>query len=492
VFGQAAAARRRVDNKGVDRMRAETYLRQVAEAELRRAMDQPAQTSPIERHPGAGRLGMHSMRLDRVAQALISVGALEMSVAEAVDDAFGIALAVRPPGQSPPAIERAAMARRQVSAMRRVRASSVSVPPAPPGTPLGPPGGPALHRIASAGVMLPVSADDERGELYLLAYSHTGTGARLTAIGRSRGHAFHPGIFRLDRLAATDDKGNSYGFDFTGESGGSEWSGELTLRPEPPPDIRWLDVESGDIIRRIDLDPQSAPADVTLTRDTHTPGEHYLHGIAAQILASFSTSPHDLSRQVIEFRPRPPGHVTHGIGDIVAALLAAGVLSALSPVPGQLVSLCESLSIADHGIAASPARDLPEPWLSMLAHIHRRKPRAALAAEGGAGAALALPELDGIRLCVLGLHNGTDGTVLHVQATGVHSGDRDAALPLMWIRDESGRWHTTRKNMSGMQHDGEMSMRLDVVPPLGRGSTIELLVAGWSAQVRATLPLRWS
>ncbi len=477
----------------MDRIRAETYLRQVAEAELRRAMNQPAQPALIEGRPGAGRLGMRSMRMDRVAHALISVGAVERSVAEAVDDDFGIALAVRPSDQSPLATERAATLRPRIARMRRVRTSVLRISPTPPGTPLGSPGGRVLHRIASAGTMLPVlSADDERGELHLLAYSHTGADARLTAIGRSRGHAFHPGIFRLERLTATDDRGNSYGFFFNGESDGSEWVGELTLRPEPPPDIRWLDVESGHTTRRIDLDLQPAPSDVTLTRDTHTPGEHYLHGIAAQILASLYTDPDGLSRQAIEFRPILPEHVTHGIGDIVAALLAAGVLSPLSPVPGQLVTLCESLSIADHDIAASPVRDLPKPWLSMLAHIRRRKPRAAPPAEGCAGAALALPELDGIRLRILGLHSGAAGTVLHVRATGVRSDDRDAALPLMWIRDESGRWHTTRKNPSGLEHSGELSARLDVVPPLGRGSTIELLVAGWSAQVRATLPLRWS
>jgi hypothetical protein len=432
------------------------------------------------------------MRMDRVAQALISVGAVEMSVVEALNDDFGIALEVRPPGESSPVTTGAAMAHRQIARIRRVTASSVPVSPAPPGTPPGPPGAPVLHRIASVGMMLPVSADDQRGELHLLAYSHAGTDARLTAIGRSRTHAFYPGIFRLERLTATDDKGNSYGFALNGESDGSEWTGDLTLRPEPPPDIRWLDIKSGDTTRRIDLEPRSTPADATLTRDTHTPGEHYLHGMVAQILAAHFISPHDLGRQVTGFRPTLPGRVTHGIGDIVAALLAAGVLSPLSPVPGQLATLYGSLSIADHGIAAPPARDLPEPWLSVLSHIHRRKPRPAPVAEGCAGAALALPELDGIRLRIHGLQNTAVSTVMHVRATGVRTNNRDAALPLVWVRDESGRWHTTRKNVSVMRPDGELSAYLDVVPPLGRGSTIELLVAGWSAQVRATLPLRWS
>jgi len=490
----ATAAQRRVDNMGVDRVRAETYLRQVAEDELRRAMNQSAQPATLERHPGAGRLGMPSLRLDRVAHALISVGAVEASVAEAIGDEFGTALAVRSPDQSPPASGQGPVARaaRRIAVARSIRVSRAFLSSAPPGAPAGPPGDRVLHRIAAAGLLLPLSVDGERGELHLLSYTHTGTDARLTVIGLSRGLVFHPGIFRMQPLAATDDRGNSYRLAFSGEGDDSGWVGELALHPEPPRDIRWLDVESGDATRRIDLDPQAAPPDVALTRDTHTPAERYLHGIAAQVLGSLSADPQDLGGQVIEFRPVSQRHVTQGTGDIVAALLAASALSPLSPVPGQLVTLCESLSIADHGIAATPAGDLPEPWVSMLTHFHRRRPRLAPAAAGCAGAALALPELDGVSLSVLGLHNDVDGTVLHVRATGVPTDGHDADLPLIWLRDESGRWHTTRKNVSRTRQDGELSVRLDVVPPLGRGAAIELLVAGRSAQARATLPLRWT
>src|SRR5271165_332364 len=48
-----------------------------------------------------------------------------------------------------------------------------------------------------------------------------------------------------------------------------------------------------------------------------------------------------------------------------------------------------------------PARDLPEPWLSMLAHSHRKNTRTAPAGDGCAAAVVAFPELDGIRLAIL-------------------------------------------------------------------------------------------
>src|SRR6266704_5717744 len=65
------------------------------------------------------------------------------------------------------------------------------------------------------------------------------------------------------------------------------------------------------------------------------------------------------------------------------------------PVPGQLAALCTSLNVDGHGITASTARDLPEPWPSMLAHYRRRTTRAAPAPDGCAATAVALPELTG-------------------------------------------------------------------------------------------------
>jgi len=91
----------------MDRGRAETHLRQLAEAELRRA------TAP-------GALGRgHAGRLPLVAQALIAVGAVDVGTADEIQAGLDLALAaryqaddttpqqlagligVRPPGPSP-------------------------------------------------------------------------------------------------------------------------------------------------------------------------------------------------------------------------------------------------------------------------------------------------------------------------------------------------------------------------------------------------------
>ena len=68
----------------------------------------------------------------------------------------------------------------------------------------------------------------------------------------------------------------------------------------------------------------------------------------------------------------------------------------------------------------------------------------------------------------------------------------DLEFPLrIWVRDSGGRWHATRAcGWAGAS--GEVTMRLQVLPPLSRDTAwIDVLAAGHSAEVRVTLPLRW-
>ena len=96
----------------------------------------------------------------------------------------------------------------------------------------------------------------------------------------------------------------------------------------------------------------------------------------------------------------------------VAALQACGAVLLLSPVPGQLATWCAGLNVGGHGITAPSASDL-------LAHRHqRRKTGTASERHGCAAAAVMLPDLDGIRLAILGLHNYRDNTAVHLHASG--------------------------------------------------------------------------
>ena len=54
------------------------------------------------------------------------------------------------------------------------------------------------------------------------------------------------------------------------------------------------------------------------------------------------------------------------------------------------------------------------------------------------------------------------------------------------------RWHATRVTGWNENEDGEMTMRLQVIPPLSHATAwIDVLAAGRSAEARATLPVRW-
>ena len=106
---------------------------------------------------------------------------------------------------------------------------------------------------------------------------------------------------------------------------------------------------------------------------TASPGDHLLHAVAARLLAKADPNGFPLPESGPPSQPLAAGD--EGFGDVIAALQAAGALSPLSPVPGQFAALCGRLHLSGHGIAAPPARDLPEPWLSMLVYYRRGQAR---------------------------------------------------------------------------------------------------------------------
>jgi DNA-directed RNA polymerase specialized sigma24 family protein len=440
------------------------------------------------RHVLSGGSGEHLARVARVAQVLTAVGALDEEVADQILGELELTLAIRQAGS----LGRGGPGPgswRWSSPMRpRPR------PAAGSGTTAG--AGAAPARVVRLGQVIPVPGEDASGEVYLLSYAQTASGPQLSLFARDRLWSVRPGpperwASRLEQFTATDDRGTSYQLKARDLGGGPDgWT--LMLHPGPPYDPRWLDLATivGEPAVRVDLHPSArAPQDATVTVSaaTASPGEHLLHAVAARLLAAPAA---DLAAP----GPGPPATAADGLGDVIAALQAAGALSPLSPVPGQLAALCARLHLTGHGITAPPARNLPGPWLSMLAHYYRRKTGAAR--DGCAAAAVTLPGIDGITLAILGLHNCQGRTVVHVHASGpmcqaAYWPDELYYWPVTWIRDSGGRWHATRiRGQSGT--GGQTALRVEVVPPLSRTTTwIEVVTAGRSAQARARLPLRW-
>jgi hypothetical protein len=435
------------------------------------------------------------MRLAQVTQALSAVHAIDAGIAEKITADLDLALAARLPGELGKTGPRGPMRTRMMGHQ-----------PAPPGaytfSGLGP------QRVVPVGQVIRIRAYDTRGELCLLAYTQTADSAWFTVSGWVDGlldgspttYGPRPGPAGLApqeqlapaggpplhrRFTAADDQGARYQLSFSGGQSGSDLEGVLHLRPDPSHEIRWLDLSTtpSEAATRINLDLRDPPPDVTVTQSAASPGEFVLNGIAARLLA---TGPGSNSR------------VADGLGDVVAALQAAGALPVASPVPGQLARLCASLGISGHNITAPLEGELPEPWLSVLTYHHRGRPAPVHGIGTWATAVAELPELDGARIAILGLHQNEHDTIVHMLAGGVvmepdwpqNRGFRP--WPVLWIRGSGGGWHTTRLAGMNSKEGGAVMLRLAMVPSLARGDTgIEVIATGQSAEVRVCLPLRW-
>ena len=176
----------------MDREGAETHLRLLAEAELRRVMTMPAGSIP-------GR--WYSARLALVGRALIAVGAVGADVADQIQTDVGLAVAARHrffarapgPGRIRPAPRRAAW------------------------------------RVVPAGQVITIRDGDLRREVLVVACVQSAGGERVIV---------DEWPFDSFTCTATDDRGLSYQIAWAGEMAPRE----LLLRPDPPHQIRWLDL----------------------------------------------------------------------------------------------------------------------------------------------------------------------------------------------------------------------------------------------------------
>ncbi|GEM_PF-2164946 len=128
----------------MNRERAETHLRLLAEAELRRATTWPADGGLLDE--------CHSARLELVAQALHAVHAFDMGAANEIQAELALALGVRQPRPGPPGPDHSARPRTgsQTSSPRR------RPPPPCPRPAASPPSSPACaHASGSAATASP-------------------------------------------------------------------------------------------------------------------------------------------------------------------------------------------------------------------------------------------------------------------------------------------------------------------------------------------------
>jgi hypothetical protein len=416
----------------MDHERAETYLRRLAESELRR------DTPPI--------------RFYEAVRALTAVGAVDAELADAIRHDLELARRVRQQAPQrgasrfPPAMPA------RIGRMMRLPAQAAKTSP-------------AVSVVAPVGLRVPVQYRGVRTETFLLSYLRNASGVRIAIHSLGTGDG-DPGMWlRARGLTVSDDSGRRYSLYFLGGGAGGEWDGELWFDPVPPAGASRFDlVLPGEPARRICPGRSTTRPAITMTGTLLTPGEHYLHAIAHRLLCGSPPNP--------------------GIGAAIDALLAAGAVAADSAVPGQLAALCQRLQFCDLGVGAAPAAELPGRWLSALTGQ-----RQASASRGCAAIAVALPELDGTTITLLGLHDNGEQSVLHVHATSL--GPDASLMPQLWLLDDRGHWHVT-DGEGWRRASGDPTSRLTIAPPLGRPARVEFIAAGRSVEVRARVPLRWS
>ena len=297
----------------MNRERAETYLRLLAEAELRdpaprpapRSADAPFITAPIA--------------LTRAAWALTAVGAIDLETAEGILADAELALAARdrpePSGAGvlssaglawPAGLTGPRLGPRRFAGGRPLARMSKLMPgvPAPAAAPAGaPPNGP--DRYVPVGLMILFHDELISGELDLMSYAHTAGGARFTATWRTRDllGSRHYGVPPVEAFTLTDDRGHRYDLVFD-TKGRPESTCDLTLRPDPPSDIGWLEITApGEQAVRVDLSRRAERPEPRISAIGLSVGEHLLNRIAERLLTLAPEYRPDLRHQLAA---RPP------------------------------------------------------------------------------------------------------------------------------------------------------------------------------------------
>ena len=345
--------------------------------------------------PWAGSPGAGRVKVRLVGQALTAVRALDTDTVENILADFDLAVSVRQissaqRGRSGSSWNRAtrrdcpgngaaAAAARLAAQIQFGRSGSPARAagwraPSRPGSPDHRTGGPqdpappdhdpdqgAADRFVPLGLTVPLHHEGISGDLYLMSFAHTGSGARFIALWgkptlspQPELGLRHPELFPFELFTVTDDRGARYDLDFT-HGGGSEWISEISLHPAPPDDIRWLEVAAPPSPAvRVDLRQGGPPAngEPEVSEATLSPGEQLLIMLAERLLTVAPQFPLALRPGLPALSPRPVQAMGAGLGDIIAGLEAVDVLSPLSPVPARLAALCASLRIGGHGIAA--------------------------------------------------------------------------------------------------------------------------------------------
>jgi hypothetical protein len=455
---------------------AETYLRTLAESELRRYRD-----GGLDSLPDA------TGRVRAVAAAFAGTGVLEPGIAETVVDELATALIIRSSGD---------LRTRRMARMRQVRW-------APPSAPT--PAEPVPVSVTPVFALLQLREGETDTDVYLfaaistpeLACVSTGVlslpkGSLPPRRGQRQGLP-PPSPARLlagwglrgvpGDLRAVDETGRSYDLVFNGGGDGTWSTGQFNLlaNPRRPPpgagrNWTWLDVGNEEHSVRIDLTASSPPAEVTTLPNGFCAGEQFLR---IRTEAVFGSGYHDIGTDLA------------ALAAMVPALRAVGLLPEDSPSARLVAALCRRYAVTREDVSDPPA-ELPIRWTDVLTGGQYEAGREAGETEAPPAAAslsVTFPETDGVALVLSGLLTRGQRTTM----TGAFFGPVEDGYPegpCIWLRDDDGLWHVAK--LGSWSSGGVNVFKAEVVPPLPPStSAVDILVIGRTADMRASAPLTW-
>jgi hypothetical protein len=464
--------------------RAETYLRVLAEAELRRVssrlrlLDAAAGTDVWS--PPDSSLFVTAERaqwkVGRTGRILLAAGVLDQEALLGATGHFFDDIQVR---------SRLLLNwyRSRGVLPRTLFAPAVVQPPPRPADP--------DMRVTPIGLTLEVAGDRAPAALHLMSLVATGTEALITVVMRmhwppdgssSDLEVTGAGAHHLpyDQFWAVDDEGTRYTVRF--EAGYGEtaaWRGVIQLSPVPPRRARWLDlIGDGTRLLRLPLRPDRPPAPPSAEATAIPSADRLLRLVAERILATGDAA--------------GPAEGP-GPGEIITVLTEAGAIAAGNPLPGQLAALCRRLGAAGHGITVPPAADIPAEWASVVAH--RDAPVPAGAPELFAPLAAVLPDVGGGWIAVAGLSSAAGESHLHMVSTGLPPVADWFAYNWTpgfswWLTDGGGNWHVGTAGEPWTFGDGVQAFRLRLTPPLTSvPDAAELVLTGPSTRIRVRFPV---
>jgi hypothetical protein len=470
---------------------AETYLRLVAEAELRRR--------PVISGPGP-----HPHRVSVTAATLAAADAIRPVVAWQIVSEFEISAGLRS-GNVRPVISNL----RQPSWASRHGVSQHGT--SQHGTSPGggsrqagrpPRDGPDVPTAVRVGATLPLPAEREGwyGEFCLLSLARTEAQAALAVAARWAGQTRRaagprPRHAPYYQVGAVDDRGISYRaslWDMGIEGGRDWWDCHLGLDPAPAPGTRWLEVGPGAQGQRVRIDLAAPPGAVQIVTEPVPPVS-----MAARLLDQVGD---DLLS--LEASEQASSQLEARVAQIIKDLTGSGAVRTDDPAVLRLAGLGWRLGL-DLGLGLGgpvPASAMPPAWISVLDDAHAHDGPDAVASF-----AADLPEIGGSRFALAGLRSARDGATLHVMAAGwepqgqgwlVHGAgpdDEPLDLSLSWrARDSTGRWHLVSGMSWGVATQARGMIKMYLTPPLHPEATsLDVILSGPRCRVQATVPIDW-